>query len=86
VLAQLPKTVGIHGILRATPQNEVIGWGFHFEEGWHWATVLVIIFLVVLFSLLFGIMWSVLRKDIQGGFAVSGFVLTSCSLLGGFIL
>jgi hypothetical protein len=85
VLAQLPKRVGLHGELKATPQDEVIGWGLHFEEGWHWPTIWFVFSLFVLFSLLFGVIWSVMRKDIQGGFAVAAFVLTSCSLLGGFI-
>jgi hypothetical protein len=83
VLAQLPKRVGLHGLLEASPQEEVIGWGLHFEEGWHWPTICFIFAVLVSFSLLFGVIWSVKRNDIQGGFAVSGFVLAFCGLIGG---
>jgi hypothetical protein len=86
VLAQLPKRSGLYGLLKASPQEEVTGWGIHFEEGWHWPTIWFILAVLVFFSLLFGVIWSVKRNDIQGGFAVSGFVLASCGLIGGVIV
>jgi hypothetical protein len=49
----------------------------------------MIYFLVViltLFSLVFGIVWSIMKGDIQGAFAISSFCVTLGSLLLGYIV
>lgn len=86
VYAQLPKRLGRLGPLKATPQKEVLGWGIHIEEGYHKRAAFLLFATLVLFSAIFGIVWSVKRGDIQGGFAVTGCVLTFCSMLVGFIV
>jgi len=80
-LHQLPKR-RFQGKLRATPDSLETGWGIHIEEDWHWPTIYCCFVAIILFSLAFGIVWSVKRNDIQGAFAVSGFALT----LGGMFL
>ncbi|KAL4861675.1 hypothetical protein BDV12DRAFT_179897 [Aspergillus spectabilis] len=83
ILAQLPKRVGY---LSASSDQEEIGWGIHFQEGWHWRTVnFVVIILVASFSLVFAIVWSITKSDIQGAFAVSSFWLTLGTLLLGYM-
>jgi hypothetical protein len=83
---QLPKRLGHYGHLKASPDEMEIGWGIHFEEDWHLPTIYFVFVILVLFSLMFGIVWSVCKKDIQSGFAVSGFVLTLGSLLLGYLV
>ena len=80
----MPKRIG-H--LRASNEQEEIGWGIHFQEGWHWRSVyLVVVVLVVLFGGVFGIVWSITKGDIQGAFAISSFSVTLGSLLLGYIV
>ncbi|KAK3337572.1 hypothetical protein B0T19DRAFT_78731 [Cercophora scortea] len=81
---QLPKRMT--SPLAAGAEETKLGWGVHFQEGWHWRTIyVVVLFFIFTASLVFGIAWSVLKMDIQGAFGVSGFWLTVGSLLLGFI-
>ena len=82
-LNQLPKR--ICGVLQATPDAQERGWGLHIEEDWHWPTLYCCFFVTCSFSLLFGIIWSVKRNDIQGAFAVSGYVLTLGAMFLGYM-
>jgi hypothetical protein len=82
-LAQLPKR---YGVLKATPEEEVIGWGIHFQEGVHWNTVIFLGAVFVIFGIIFALVWAVKRGDMQGGFAVTGCVLALCSLLVAFLM
>lgn len=84
-LRQLPKRLDSMGKLRATPDDLATGWGLHLEEDWHWPTIYVYFLMTVLFSLIFGITWSVKMNDIQGAFAVSGFALTFGAMLFGYM-
>ncbi|KAK4186185.1 hypothetical protein QBC35DRAFT_281334 [Podospora australis] len=84
IYQQLPKRVA--GELKASRENDVVGWGVHCEEGWHWRTIyLIIAIFLFCFSLLFGIIWATTKSDIQGGFAVSSFWLTTGSVLLGYV-
>lgn len=79
VLAQLPKRIGR---LEALSDKEVMGWGLHLQEGWHRRAVyFVVTVLVIPFSLVFGIVWSVMKGDVQSAFAISTYWLTLGSLL-----
>lgn len=84
-LRQLPKRLGGRGELKATPDDLAIGWGLHLEEDWHWPTIYFYTLVIVVSSLVFGIAWSTIKNDIQGAFAVSGFVLTFGAMLLGYI-
>ena len=81
ILAQLPKRVC--GALAASNDQDVIGWGLHFKEGWHWRTIYCLVIIIALSGLIFGITWSVLKSDIQSGFAISSYWITVGSLLLG---
>jgi hypothetical protein len=67
---------GHQELLEATPQKEFIRWGLHFERGYDKHIIFFLCTVQVLFSVVFGIVWSVKRGDIQGGFAGTGCVLT----------
>jgi hypothetical protein len=83
IIAQLPKRI-CH--LRASNNHEEIGWGIYFEEGWNWRTIYVLVVVLTLFSLVFGIVWSITKGDIQGAFTISSFCVTLGSLLLGYIV
>jgi hypothetical protein len=83
-LNQLPKR-RLKAELKATPDNLATGWGLHIEEDWHWPTIYCCFVVVILFSFVFGIVWSVKKNDIQGAFAVAGFALTLGAMLLGYM-
>jgi hypothetical protein len=86
IFAQLPKRLGHKGLLKASPQEEVIGWGLHLEAGYHNRTIFFLFVVLFLFSLTFGVVWSVTMKDLQGGFAVTSCVFTVCGMLVGSLV
>ncbi|RMZ74476.1 transcription factor c2h2 [Pyrenophora seminiperda CCB06] len=70
------------GELSSRPDEPTEGWGFYFEEGWDFDIVANIAFFVfMLGSLLFGILWTVLKSDIQGAFGVSSYIVTLSGLI-----
>ena len=83
VLKQLPKLV--KGPLVASASESVVGWGLHFEEGLHMETIFCVMAMIVIFSMVFGIVWAVRKTDIQGAFAISGFMVTTGALGVGYL-
>jgi hypothetical protein len=83
IFAQLPKR---KGRLKASYEQEETGWGLHIEENWHLRSIYSLVVLLVLFSLIFGIVWSAKKGDIQGAFAISSFVMTLGSLVLGYVV
>lgn len=80
VMHRVPKRV--KGELSDYGDQPADGWGFYFKNGWDFDTIITISFVVLMLaSLLFGICWSVLEKDIQGAFGVSAYIVTVCGLL-----
>lgn len=69
ILTQLPKRTC--GRLVASPEEEVLGWGLHFKRGWHTSSVYFVALVFVLAGLVFGICWSSVKGDIQGGFSMT---------------
>ena len=60
------------------------GWGIHLVEAWVTSRVwLLIFFLFLLGSLIFGICWAILEHDIQGAFGVSGYMVTLVAVVVG---
>ena len=53
-----------------------IGWGIQVVEGLNRLKLFACGLIVFVISLLFGIIWSAIRKDIQGGFTVASYLLT----------
>ena len=77
-LHRLPKKVNA-SILSST-DDLIVGWGIHIIEGTNWLMVSIVAFLVMVLSGVFGILWSVYRSDVSGGFGVAAWmtgILTS---------
>ncbi|VUC35062.1 unnamed protein product [Clonostachys rosea] len=84
VLQQLPKRT--YGELQKEQGELVEAWGIYFKEGWNWSRIWWVLGLAFFPpSLLFGILWSVLRQDIQGAFGVASWWLTSATILLGIL-
>jgi hypothetical protein len=81
ILDQLPKRTC--GRLQGAPGQPAEGWGIYYQEGWDQKLIILAVFLAfVLASLLFGVLWSVYRFDVQGAFGVSAWIAT----LGGILI
>ncbi|KAI1113364.1 hypothetical protein F5Y14DRAFT_213264 [Nemania sp. NC0429] len=83
VLEQLPKR--IHGEL-GSQNHRTEAWGIYFKEGWDWAKIWWI--LAAGFfppSLLFGILWGILKSDIQGAFGVASWWMTGAAIIVGIV-
>lgn len=81
VLQQLPKRVQE---FNPKPLEPVEAWGLYFKQGWDWFKIWCILGVVFLLSsLLFGILWTVLQKDIQGAFGVAGWIAAAVAILMG---
>ncbi|KAJ4364367.1 hypothetical protein N0V95_000776 [Ascochyta clinopodiicola] len=71
VLGQLPKK--IDGKLEEVIDTPPEGWGLYFQEDVDISTIIGVIFMILfLTSLLFLILWTVLKDDIQGGSGYAG--------------
>lgn len=71
-LYQLPKKFGQ---LALGPNSMATGWGIHFQKGFCWRSRGVFIMMLPIpASLLFGVLWSTLNKDVQGGFGVATYI------------
>lgn len=80
VLNQLPKR--ITGELQASGDEAAEGWGLYYEEGLNVFLIInVIVGTSVFASLLFGILWTILRSDIQGAWGVSSWIVTTSALV-----
>lgn len=55
--------------------NENQGWGLCFIEGMSWWRFCLFGLAIVLTSMMFGIVWTVVQDDIQGGFGVASYML-----------
>jgi hypothetical protein len=83
ILAQLPKRRC--GRLRAASTEDAVGWGLHFKENWHWFSIYLVVVLLMAAGLAFGIAWSLIKNDVQGGLAISATWMTIASLLLGYL-
>jgi len=58
-----------------------VGWGLQIVEGWIVGRLwLLALLFVVLGTTVFAICWSILKKDLQGAFAVSAYVVALVGL------
>ena len=63
--------------------DEGIAWGVELVEGREWAFLWIISFLVMSCSVAFGVVYTVVMRDVQGGFTVAGFIVAfGASLVG----
>ena len=80
ILNQLPKRKC--GQLQATGEVAAEGWGLYYEEGLNiFLLINLIVGLSIFASLIFGILWTILRSDIQGAWGVSSWIVTTCALV-----
>lgn len=84
VYNQIPKKLGKR--LQGRDDRAVPGWGIHCEEGWNWDKILVLELIIVVLGILFGVLWSLLKHDIQGAFAISAYWLVGFHSLLGLVL
>jgi hypothetical protein len=80
---QLPKRS--NGQLIASAEETVLGWGLHLKEGWHWPCIVTLTFLFTFVPVVFGIIWSVVNRDIPGGFAITATWVALGPVLIGYI-
>ena len=72
VYNQVPKRLNEQLIGQATAP--ALGWGIHLEEDWHWVKIWNLGSALFIFgSLMFGVLWAVFKKDVQGAFGISSF-------------
>ncbi|KAF2446403.1 hypothetical protein P171DRAFT_410588 [Karstenula rhodostoma CBS 690.94] len=80
VLDRLP--IRIIGELQKPTGEPAEGWGIYFHEGWDGDIITLLVFVMFLAgSLIFGILWSYLKMDVQGAFGVSAYILTAGAIL-----
>lgn len=71
--------------LKACPiQGSSIGWGLQLMEGVDWFVVFVYGCVGFLLALIFAIGWTVVQGDLQGAFAVAGYMVTFLLFCVGF--
>lgn len=62
-----------------------IAWGIELVEGQDWGFLWVLGFLITASSMIFGIAWTLVMKDIQGGFTVAGYIVALETTLVGTV-
>lgn len=71
---KIPKK--LHDKLEACPvKGSAIGWGVQFVEGMDWFVVFLCGCAGFFSALVMAVVWSTVRGDVQGGFAIAGFML-----------
>ena len=73
---KVPKKLR-HKLMACPNRGSSKGWGLCFSEGLSWLKLLLCCFFGIALSAAFGIVWSVVRSDVEGGFGVSCFMLAS---------
>ena len=59
------------------------GWGLYFQEDIDISTIIAVVFAILFMaSLLFLILWTVLKDDIQGASGVSAYIVAVASMAG----
>ncbi|KAI5457664.1 hypothetical protein BGZ63DRAFT_466933 [Mariannaea sp. PMI_226] len=88
ILQQIPKRAcGELPDPNSAPTTGVMeAWGIYIQEDWDWGKIWTILGMAFFPpSLLFGILWGVLKNDIQGAFGVASWWMTAGTILVGII-
>lgn len=81
VLEQLPKKTDCKLGEATGPPPE--GWGLYYQEDLDISAIIGIVFIILFVaSLLFLLLWTVLKDDIQGGSGAGSYILAAGSMLG----
>jgi hypothetical protein len=84
VMQQLPKKLDTG--LTSDGIEITEAWGIFYREEWNWRRIWGILGLAFFPpSLLFGVLWAILRKDIQDAFGVASWWMTGATILLGII-
>jgi hypothetical protein len=75
VLDQVPKRMG--GELKGNVKALAEGWGLYFQEGWDLRILTGMVVIVLVASLIFAVLWSYFKHDVQGAFGVSSYIVTA---------
>lgn len=79
ILDQLPKRTC--GELKGKAGQPAEGWGIYYQEGWDKDIITLVVFAVFLVaSLVFGVLWSKYKMDVQGAFGVSAYIMAACGI------
>ena len=79
---KIPKK--LHVRLEACPrEGSSIGWGLHFVEGMNWFAVFVYGCAGFILSLIAALSWAITKDDVQGAFAIAGFMIAFLLFCGG---
>lgn len=84
-LGKIPKKIGGLEWLPTHSQGSKVGWGLHFVEGLHVTKLWVSGFIGFMISIMFGIAWSMIKGDMQSGFAVAACMLTGLLFTTGMV-
>ena len=84
-LGKIPKKIGGLDWLPTHSQGSKVGWGLHFVEGLDVAKLWVLGFIGFIISIMFGIAWSMIKDDMQSGFAVAACMLTGLLFTTGMV-
>ncbi|KAF2132124.1 hypothetical protein P153DRAFT_285294 [Dothidotthia symphoricarpi CBS 119687] len=80
ILDQIPRRTC--GELRGKVGQPAEGWGIYYQEDWNCDMIVLGVYIIFLLaSLLFGILWSVYKFDIQGAFGVSAYMVSMVVIL-----
>jgi hypothetical protein len=84
ILQQLPKKIGAG--LDPNRADMSQAWGIFYREDWDWMRIWIVLG-VAFFppSLLFGILWGILRQDIQGAFGVASWWMAGATIAIGIV-
>ena len=63
----------------------LVGWGVYFAEGFNWPKFWIFGSVVLSLSVLFGVCWSTLRHDVQGGFGVTACMMVAVTFTTGVV-
>lgn len=84
VLQQLPKRA--LGELQSQSSVLTEAWGIYYKEGWNWVKIWWVIGVGFFTpSLLFGILWGILKKDVQGAFGIASWWMIGSTILLGVV-
>lgn len=84
VIRQLPKRTC--GELQSQNHSLNEAWGIYYKEGWDWAKIWLVLGAgFCLPSLLFGVLWGILRQDIQGAFGIACWWMNGATIIVGIV-
>jgi hypothetical protein len=79
---KIPKKLRVR--LEACPtKGSSVGWGLHFVEGLNWLVVFIYGSTGFAISLIAALIWVAVRDDVQGAFAIAGFMIAFLLFCGG---